>query len=236
MSYCPLSPVPLSQDGRPALDLGAGTGAASRAIGRAGGGPVVAVDVSLGMLDTGRAGRPPAAVAHACRLPFPDRSLGGVVAAFSLTHLDDPVPALVEARRVTSAGGAVLASSYAEDDYHPVKAAVDDALAAAGWSPPPWFDHLRTVALPALARPDRCARVAREAGLNGSVHAVRVPFRDLGPRALVEWRLGLAQAAPYVATLAADERTALVEEALARLGDAPPPLLRSVLVIAAVAR
>ncbi len=226
-----LSPVPLRD--RLVLDLGAGTGAASRAIAGAGG-RVVAVDVALGMLGAGRDDRPPAAVAEAGALPLADRSLGGVVASFSLNHVDDPVGALVEAKRVTVPGGPILVSSYAEDDDHPVKHAVDAALTARGWCPPPWFQRMRSTGAFALGTGDRCAHVARLAGLDPTVHALRVGFPELGATEMVAWRLDLAQAAPFVASLGSLERSALVADALARLGAGWPPLERSVLVIAAL--
>lgn len=226
-----LSPVPLG--GRVVLDVGAGTGAASRALRRAGA-SAVAMDIAVGMLGAVRHHARAAAVGDACALPFAARSLGGVVATFSLNHLDHPADALVEARRVTAAGGAVLASSYAEDDDHPVKHAVDAALATAGWRRPGWYEHVR-VAMGALATTEGCASAAARAGLEATVHALHVPFPDLDAPALVEWRLGMAHAAPFVATLAPGERAALVADALARLGGGWPALERSVLVIAASA-
>src|SRR5687767_7852362 len=89
-----LSPVPLA--GRLVLDVGAGTGAASRAIARAGGRPV-AVDLALGMLAVDRRRRPPGAVADGRRLPLATDSCGAVVAAFSFNHVPDPQRAFGEA-------------------------------------------------------------------------------------------------------------------------------------------
>ena len=45
------------------------------------------------------------------------------------------------------------------------------------------------------------------------------------------WRLGMAQLAPFVATLSA----ALAADAEARLGSSPPALVRSLVVLTAVA-
>jgi hypothetical protein len=36
-----------------------------------------------------------------------------------------------------------LASAYATDDTHPVKAAVDQAVTEAGWRPEPWYATMR---------------------------------------------------------------------------------------------
>jgi SAM-dependent methyltransferase len=224
--------VPLA--GRLVLDLGAGTGAASRAVARAGG-RVVAADAASGMLAAGREARPPAAVADARALPFPASSFGAVVAAFSLNHLTDPEAGLAEAARVTAAGGAVVASSYAEDDTHPVKEAVEMAAAELGWSRPGWYRELQSQAITRLARPDRVAEAARAGGLKVfHVGHHRVGFPDLSAADLVAWRLGMAQLAPFVATLAPDRQAEVERRAREILGPEPPVLQRSVLVLTAV--
>ena len=60
-----------------------------------------------------------------------------------------------------------------------------------------------------------------------------MPFPELGPGDLVDWRLGMAQHAPFVAGLAAGERSALRARAVELLGETPV-LVRSVLVLRAV--
>lgn len=109
-----------------------------------------------------------------------------------------------------------------------------DALAARGWAPEPWYAALGVNALPLLATAERCADAATAAGLVAHVDPRRVTFPELDTRDLIAWRLGLAQHAPFVATLSQDERDAIVVDALARLGEVPPPLVRSVIVLAAV--
>jgi SAM-dependent methyltransferase len=225
------SPVPLT--GRRVLDVGAGTGAATRAVTAAGAAGVVAVDAAPGMLAHDADRRPPAVVGDALALPFPHGAFGAAVAAFSLNHVTMPAAGLREMARVTRPGGPLLAAAYAADDTHPVKAAVEAALRAKGWEPEPWSETLRTATAPLLATVDGCAAAARDAGLDVDVEAIRVPFPDLGPRDLVAWRLGMAQHAPFVARLAPGERDAVEADALARLGDAPP-LVRSILVLRAV--
>ncbi len=228
-----LSPVAVA--GACALDLGAGTGAATRALAAAGAARVLAVDAAPGMLALNAARRPPGAVGDALALPFADGSFDLTVAAFSLNHLADPAAGLREAARVTRGGGGVVASSYAADDSHPVKAAVEGALAAAGWEPDPWFADLRVAAIPRLANLEGARGAAAAAGLEAEVTAVRVPFPALGAADLVEWRLGMAQHAAFVAGLpSAEARRALAADALARLGDGWPPLERSIIVLRAV--
>jgi SAM-dependent methyltransferase len=227
------SPVPVA--GARALDLGAGTGAASRAVLAAGACAVVAVDAAVGMLAQDASARPPAVVADALGLPFPAATFDVTVAAFSLTHLGDPSAGLREAARVTRAGGAVIASAYADDDVHPVKIAVEDALRARGWKPEPWYEVMRTTGAPKLATAEACRTAAVDAGLHDAeVVAVRVPFAELGAPELVGWRMGLAQHAPFVAALPTDaDRAAVVAEAIDRLGTGWPTLERSILVIGA---
>jgi hypothetical protein len=58
-----------------------------------------------------------------------------------------------------------------------------------------------------------------------------VPFPDLDAGALVDWRLGMAQTAPFVATLTPEARIALRADALDRLGAEPPELVRKVVVL-----
>lgn len=221
-------PVPLA--GARVLDVGAGTGAAWRAARRRGA-DVVAVDVAVGML-AAAAGRPPSVAGDAVALPFVRGAFDVVVAAFSLNHLLSPVAGLREAARVLTAGGGLVVSAYAADDFHPVKAATDAAAAERGWRPEPWYLVLREQAIPRLATAERAEQVAAEAGLDGAdLRTVRVSFPELGPRELVAWRLAMAQLAPFVARLPRSERAALVQDVLERMGPEPPVLVRSLVIL-----
>lgn len=227
---------PVAVVGASALDVGAGTGAASRALLRAGAARVTAVDAAAGMLAHDRGSRPPAAVGDALALPFATASFDVTVASFSLNHVADPAAGLAEAARVTRPCGGVLASAYAADDVHPVKEAVESALAARGWEPEAWYEAVRGTTAPKLATVEAATAAAGEAGLDADVLALRVPFPDLDAAALVAWRLGLAQHAPFVATLPAEEQQDLAGDAAARLGEGWPVLERSVILVRAVRR
>jgi SAM-dependent methyltransferase len=216
------------------VDVGAGTGAATRAALAAGAAHVVAIDAAVGMLFHDSARRPPAAAADALALPFASRSFDVAVAAFSLNHLQDPAAGLREMVRVTRPGGTVLASAYAVDDGHPVKAAVEAAVTDRGWEPEPWYTAVKEGPSSLLATEQGFAAIAAAADLDGEVEHLRVPCPGLDGRALVAWRLGMAQLAPFVAQLSAGEREAVATDALDRLGPSPPELVRSIVVLRAV--
>ena len=224
------SPVPLA--GRTVLDVGAGTGAASRAVAAAGGCPV-ALDVAVGMLQVDRGARPPAVAADARVLPIRTGAVGGVVAAFSLNHLHDPVAALRECARVGAPGAPLLVSAYASDEHHPVRDAVAAALAERDYRPDSWIEAVVRDTAPLLGDPDRCADAARAAGLDADVCVESVAFPELAADDLVAWRLGMAQHAPFLASLSPRDRSAVRGRALELLGD-PPTLVRSMVVLTAV--
>lgn len=226
---------PVSIEGRRALDLGSGTGAASRAILAAGGRPV-AVDLAPGMVGLLRASGVDAlpVVADALDLPFPDRPFGAVVAAFSLNHVTDLPAGLREAVRVTVSGGAVVASGYAESDDHPAKHAVTQALSEWGWMCPAWYAEVQERAAPGLGSVEAAAAAARAAGLSAEVVPVEVSLDDLAPVELVDWRLGMGHTAPFVEGLSPGEQQGLRERALEILGADPPPLRRSIILLRAV--
>jgi SAM-dependent methyltransferase len=226
--------APVALAGELVADVGAGTGATSRAIQRAGAHPIQ-LDLAEGMLGVDRGHRPPAVVADARRLPLASGSCAAVVAAFCLNHVPDPDHALVEGARVVRTGGVVLVSAYAEDDTHPAKVAVEDAVTELGWTADPWIAEMRADSMPVLATPERALAVAARAGLDATAEAIAVPFPDLTPADLVAWRVGMAQVAPFIATLPEATRRHVEARALELLGPHPAPLVRRMIVLIALA-
>ena len=214
--YAPLAralvasaPVPLA--GRQVLDLGAGTGVAGRAALAAGARRVVAADPAVGMLR--RAG----ADLHS-------------VAAFSLSHLASLPAGLGEARRV---GRSLAASAFAPGWSHPAKAAVDEALRAAGYRPPAWYVRFKRDLEPAAGDPALLAGQAGAAGFRGVRLRTTTAATGLAtPAQLASWRLGMAQVAPFVSSLGEADRAALrraAERAVAGTG----PLVVSMTILTA---
>lgn len=221
------SPVPMH--GRSVLDLGSGTGEGSRAA-VAAGAAVVAIDLAVEMLRIDQATRPPATTGDALALPFRDDAFDIVLAPFSLNHLDDPAPGVREAARV---GGVLLASTYAADDHHPAKAAVETALGEVGWERPDWYTKVKT-AMAAWGTVAAATAVIEGCDLEPLlVERREIVFADLGPTDMVAWRLGLAHCAPFVAALDADGRARVVSRSLELLGPDPDPIVRRVIFLAA---
>ena len=199
---------------------------------RAGAAWVVAVDCASGMLAVDADARPPAVVGDARSLPLRAGAFDVVVAAFALNHLADPVAGMAEAARMVGIGGSLVASSYGEDQVHPAKTSVDAAARARGWQPSSSFEVLRRHVVPRLATVDRMFETATRAGLSGAVaQLVRVEFPQLDAADLVNWRMGMAHMAPFVARLDPHEQAALAADALAGMGTRPPTLVRSMIVL-----
>jgi ubiquinone/menaquinone biosynthesis C-methylase UbiE len=197
------------------LDVGAGTATAARAALARGAGSAVASDLAAGML----AHRPEsvtAVVADLERLPFRDRSFELVTAAFCLGHLADPAAGMREIRRV---GLAVVASAFVPGPSHPAKAAVDAALAEVGFRTPEWYEHQKDALEPRVDDPDALHALASDAGFDHvTVHRLEVHTGLDTPAAVVAWRLGMAQLAPFVSALdpeVREEARAAAEEAVA---------------------
>lgn len=99
--------------GERVLDVGAGTGVSTEELARSGA-YAVGVDISLGMLRTGRRARPhvPLLAGDALRLPFPDGAFDAVTISFALRNVVDPQAALREFARVTRPGGRLVVCEF----------------------------------------------------------------------------------------------------------------------------
>ena len=218
--------------GRWVLDLGAGTGATSRAVFAVGGRPV-AVDTSWAMLAHDRVDRPPAVVADACAMPMTDDAVGAAVAAFVLSHVDEPVALLREVGRVTAPDGAVIAVSFAGTGTRsPVAEVVEELLRGRGWTPPPWFRHMKEELEPQVADPGLLLSIATASGLGDPVVTTLVVDTGIGaPDDLVAWRLGSPGVASFVAALSDRERQDVHAEAVEALGHERQPLVLDLRVL-----
>lgn len=221
------SPIDLA--GCSVLDLGSGTGVASTAA-AATGARVTAVDLAFEMLAVDRESRPPGAAADAVALPFRSDAFDVSLAAFSLNHLDDPTVGVREAGRVSRL---LVASTYAADDDHPVKAAVEQALEERGWQRPQWYPQVRA-AMAAWGTVEAATAVIERGGLRPvRVEKREIELAELGPTDMVAWRMGMAQSAPFLASLSGEDRRSCTLRALELLGTDPPPIVRRVIFLAA---
>lgn len=226
-----LAPAP-DVAGRVVLDVGAGTGAVSRRL-VAAGAHVVAVDASWPMLAHQAASRPPGVVGDIARLPLLDGVVDGAAAAFVLNHLADPVAALVEVRRIVRRGGFVVASVFSIARRPPAKAAIDGALAAAGWEPPQWYRFLKSVD-GQLGSAATMRAAAEAAGLK-HIAVVERPVRTgvTDPRDIVRFRLSQPQLAGFVAGLDDAARQQVVDECVAAVAATGEALDPGVVLLAA---
>jgi ubiquinone/menaquinone biosynthesis C-methylase UbiE len=224
-----LDGVPGGVGGRDLLDVGAGTGVVGESARERDAAKTVALDTSIGILRVAAETRPPAVVGDALGLPFAADSFDVVIAAFSFNHVTDPAAAFAEAARVLRPGGDLSVAAYAARDTHPSKQIVDQVCRRHGWTAPPWYVDVQRRAIPLLATP---SDALRHAGLDGAIAAVvDVPIADVGPHELVDWRLGMAHVAPFLASLPPADRDRLRGEALLALPADVPPLVRSIVVV-----
>ena len=220
---------PVAVSGADALDVGAGTAVACDAALDLGARRAVASDVSIEMLRH-RASGIPAVVADGGRLPFADGSFDLLLSAFSLTHLPDPAAALAEWRRVAPAA---LIATFAPGPSHPAKVAIDEVMARFGFVLPPWYEEFKRELEPLVEDTSSLTAMVRSAGyqdIEVTIRAVDTGLRT--PAEIVDWRLGMAQMAQFVQSLAAPRRAEArqaAEDAVADLG----PVVMDIQVLSA---
>jgi SAM-dependent methyltransferase len=209
--------------GRRVVDVGAGTGAVTRAL-TARGANVVAVDGAVRMLASAAVG---AVAGDACALPLAGQTVDAVTMGFVLNHLPRPDLALREAARVLRPGGMVLATTWAREQDHPVREIVERALVGLGYVRPTWYATFKTTTSPLTDTVE--GLLAAAAGLTASAREVSVSV-VAGPGDLVAWRLGMAHHAGFVATLPPDARARLVADLTAGCAELPPLVCRILLL------
>ena len=161
----------------------------------------------------------------------------GAIAAFAISHVADPVRALMEARRVVRDGGAVVVGSFAAAPANTSKDVVDAVAQRYGYVRPAWYDTLKREFEPLSNTAERLRECARLAGLAEITIAERVVETGVdAPSDIVASRIGMAHLAPFVAALDDATRRAFVAEAIAAVARDPQPLRPSVLVMASRVR
>ena len=227
-------PAPIA--GQRVLDVGAGTGAVSRAVQRRGGIPA-AVDAAPDMVAHMRANGIDAVTGDLLALPFDDATFDGAVAAFSVSHVDEPVRALKEMRRVVHPRGVVVVGLFAAAPANAAKAIVDAVAERFGYVAPAWYLRLKRDLEPLTNTPELLADCARRAGLDEVAVAEQVV--DTGvtePADIVAARIGMAHLAPFVDGLEASRRDAFIAAATAAVAEDPQPLRPLVLVMSSRVR
>jgi len=216
------------------LDVGTGSGVLADALVRRGA-RVVGLDLAHGMLLRGADGRPPAVVADVRALPVRSASVDVTTASFVLNHLADPVAGLRELARVLRPAGRLLATTFQGEAPHPAKGVLDDVARSFGYVAPEWYRSVKEGTLPLLSTVELFRDAAVTAGLaDVRVRPVEVRLA-LSPQELVGWRFGMAQLAPFVAGLPADERAALLAAAEQAVAELSAPVEMAVLLLLATA-
>lgn len=118
--------------GEKVLDLGAGTGVSTQELAKSGA-FAVGADLSIGMLQAGRAKRPdvPLLAADALRLPFADETFDAVTISFALRNIVDTEAALREMARVTKPGGRLVVCEFSTPTWRPFRAVYKGYLVGA---------------------------------------------------------------------------------------------------------
>jgi SAM-dependent methyltransferase len=218
------------------LDIGAGTGAVSRAVIRRGG-RATAVDAAEDMVAHMRAHGLDAVTGDLLSLPFDSAAFDGAIAAFSVSHTDDPVRALREARRVVRRDGMVVVGIHAASSASSHKDIVDGVAGRFGFVHPSWHDRLKQELEPLTNTPAALEACASRAGLADVVISEREVDTGIStPADIVASRLGMAHMAPFMESLEASRRHELIAAATAAVSRDPQPLRPVVLIMSSRVR
>ena len=213
------------------LDIGAGTGAVSRALAerRA---VSTAIDLAPDMVARLRAQGFTAVVGDIRALPFDDAAFDGAVAAFAISHVDDPGRVLAEARRVVRSDGVILVGVFSTQAVNTSKQVVDAIAEGFGFVKPEWYRRFKQELEPMCATQQALEARARDAG----IAVIRVEERvvDTGvsePSDIVTARLGMAHLAPFVASLSSDRRAEFITAAVDAVALDPQPIRPTILIL-----
>ncbi len=218
------------------LDIGAGTGAVVRAVVRLGG-RATAVDAADDMVGHMRANGLDAVSGDLLSLPFDDAAFDGAIAAFSISHVDDPVRALREARRVVRRSGVVMVGLFAARPANASKEIVDSIAERFGFVRPSWYDRVKRELEPRTNTPLALGDCAHLAGLAEVLISERVVNTGIAtPPEIVASRIEMAHLAPFVGALEASRRREFVVAAVAAVARDPQPLRPVVLIMSSRVR
>ena len=213
------------------LDIGAGTGAVSRALAERRAYPT-AIDLAPDMVARLRDQGFTAVVGDIRTLPFADAAFDGAVTAFAISHVDDPGRVLAEARRVVRSDGVILVGVFATQTVNASKQVVDGVAEGFGFVAPEWYRRFKQELEPMCGTSPALESCARGAG----IAEIRVEERvvDTGvsePSDIVASRLGMAHLAPFVASLSGDRRQELIAAAVDAVALDPQPIRPAILIL-----
>jgi SAM-dependent methyltransferase len=213
------------------VDVGAGTGALSRALRTVGAIPV-AVDTSIDMLSHIDDAAVMPVVGDMCALPFRDGRFDAAVSGFAISHIDTPERALAEMHRVVRPRGHVIAAVFGKAPDGASQDAVDEVARDFGFEPPAWYIGLKTRTEPLSNTPALLAARAEAACLEDIVVADVIADSGLEtPESITAYRTGLAHIAPFVGALPSARRTEFFARAVAAVRDLGQPVRPRVLIL-----
>lgn len=213
------------------LDAGAGTGAICRVLTDARA-TAIALDTSADMLAHVGDAALHAVVGDICSLPFLDGSFDAVISAFSVSHVSSPERALAEMGRVVKPSGWIIAAVFGAAPPSAAKDVIDEVARAYGYQPPSWYVQFKTVTEPMSNTPERLRTLAQTAGLaDAAVEDITIDSALESPEELVEYRTGMAHLAPFVSSLAREQRDRFVGDAVAAVRARGQALMVRVLIL-----
>jgi SAM-dependent methyltransferase len=170
-------------------------------------------------------------VGDVCSLPFLDATFDAAVSAFAISHVDDPVRALAEMRRVVRAPGLIVAAVFGAA-ANASKDVINEVAVQYGFEPPDWYRHLKAQTEPLTNTPDLLRGCANAAGLETVVvDDIEVDSEISTPGDIVDYRVGMAHLAPFVNSLTAVQRERFLRDATSAVRERGQPIRPRVLIM-----